>query len=219
MTFCQFGCELYFWLIGIEANITLFVMLYYRLLLRLWDLPVFNRAATLALRWMCRSGWCVKDCASIKFHTAGYEHLARYVKLRFVHAPGMPGTFSPQLRVSYPDMPWCMPGSLTSGFLLSRWWGINYPFSQHNIHSMLSYTTFYPQLIRFFRLCNNINGFLFRANLSHSKLVKRGYMHSPLSKYLKIFCLTYKIYKNMARKIITYYSRVWSNTAPLFRVI
>ena len=30
--------------------------------------------------------------------------LARYVKLRFTHAPGMPGTFSPAPRVSDPDM-------------------------------------------------------------------------------------------------------------------
>ena len=29
---------------------------------------------------------------------------------------------------------------------------INYPFPQSNIHSMLGYTTFYSQLIRFFRL-------------------------------------------------------------------
>ena len=58
--------------------------------------------------------------------------LAKYVKLRVVHAPGMPGTFSPPPRVSDPDMlhgtcvthvPWCMPGSLTSGFLWSRWQG------------------------------------------------------------------------------------------------
>ena len=51
--------------------------------------------------------------------------LARYVKLRVAHAPGM---FSPPPRVSDPDMhhgtyvahvPWCMPGSLTSGFLES----------------------------------------------------------------------------------------------------
>ena len=55
--------------------------------------------------------------------------LARYVKLRVAHAPGMPGTFSPPPLVSDPDMhhgrcvthvPWCMPGSLTSGFLWSR---------------------------------------------------------------------------------------------------
>ena len=58
--------------------------------------------------------------------------LARYVKLRVVHAPGMPGTFSPPPRVSDPDMhhgtcvthvPWCMPGSLTSGFLWNWWRG------------------------------------------------------------------------------------------------
>ena len=47
-------------------------------------------------------------------------------KIAGAHAPGMPGTFSPSPRVRDPDMhhgtcvthvPWCMPGSLTSGFL------------------------------------------------------------------------------------------------------
>ena len=55
---------------------------------------------------------------------------AIYVKLRVAHAPGMPGTFSPPPLIGDPDMhhgtrvthvPWCMPGSLTSGFLWSRW--------------------------------------------------------------------------------------------------
>ena len=55
--------------------------------------------------------------------------LTRYVKLRVAHVPGMPETFSPPPRVSDPDMyhgtcvthvPWCMPGSLISGFLWSR---------------------------------------------------------------------------------------------------
>ena len=58
--------------------------------------------------------------------------LARYVKLRVAHAPGMPGTFSPSPRVYDPDMhhctcvmhvPWVTPGSLTSGLLWSRWRG------------------------------------------------------------------------------------------------
>ena len=58
--------------------------------------------------------------------------LARYLKLWVVHAPGTPGTFSPPPRVSDLDMhhgtcvmhvPWCMLGSLTSGFLRSRWRG------------------------------------------------------------------------------------------------
>ena len=61
-----------------------------------------------------------------------YGPLARYVKLRVAHAPGMPGTFSPPPRASDPDMhhgtcmthvPWCMSGSLTHGFLWSRWRG------------------------------------------------------------------------------------------------
>ena len=47
----------------------------------------------------------------------------------FVHAPGMPGTFSPPARVSNTDMhhgtcvthvPWCMSGSLISDWLWSR---------------------------------------------------------------------------------------------------
>ena len=59
-----------------------------------------------------------------------YGPLARYVQLRVAHVPGMPGTFFAPLRVSDPDMhngtcvthvPWCMPGSLTSSFLWSRW--------------------------------------------------------------------------------------------------
>ena len=54
--------------------------------------------------------------------------LARYVRLWVEHSPGMPGTLFP--RVSHRDMhhgtcvthvPWCIPGSLTSGFLWSQW--------------------------------------------------------------------------------------------------
>ena len=65
---------------------------------------------------------------------------------------------------------------------------ISYPFPQSNIHSMLGYSTYYSQLTRFFRLCNNINDFLFRAKFSYSKLVKRGYKHSLLLKCFKRFC-------------------------------
>ena len=58
--------------------------------------------------------------------------LARYVKWRVTQAPGKPGTFSPPPRVSDSDMHhdtcvthvlWCMPWSLTSGFLWIRWRG------------------------------------------------------------------------------------------------
>ena len=49
--------------------------------------------------------------------------LARYLKLWVAFAPGMPGTFSLSPRVSDPDMHHGTPGSLTSGFLWSRWRG------------------------------------------------------------------------------------------------
>ena len=58
--------------------------------------------------------------------------LARYVKLWVAHTPGMLGSFFPPPLVSDPDMhhgtcvthvPWCMPGSVTSSFLWSRWQG------------------------------------------------------------------------------------------------
>ena len=67
--------------------------------------------------------------------------LTRYAMLRVAHALVMPGTFSPPPWVSDPDMhpgtcvahvPWCMPGSLTSGFLWSRWRGKR---SRHSWHS------------------------------------------------------------------------------------
>ena len=65
------------------------------------------------------------------FVRGSYSHgpLTRYVKLRVAHTPGMPGTFSPPPRVSDPGMrhgacathvPWCMPGSLASGFLWNQ---------------------------------------------------------------------------------------------------
>ena len=58
--------------------------------------------------------------------------LTRYAMMRVVHVLGMSGKFSPPPRVSDPDthhgtcvarVPWCSPGSLTSGFLWSRWRG------------------------------------------------------------------------------------------------
>ena len=62
-------------------------------------------------------------------HLSLHGPLARYEKMRVAHTPGMPGTFSPSLRVSDPDMhhgtcvthvPWCMSRLLTGGFLWSR---------------------------------------------------------------------------------------------------
>ena len=83
-----------------------------------------------------------------------YEPLTRYAKLRVAHAPGMPRTFCPPPRVSNPDMhqgtclthvPWCVPGSLTSGFLWSR---------RRSKHSRHSRHVRNPQICP---LCTNLN--------------------------------------------------------------
>ena len=51
--------------------------------------------------------------------------LARYNKLRVAHAPGMTGTRFCDLDTHHGTrvmrVPWCMSGSLTSGFLWGRW--------------------------------------------------------------------------------------------------
>ena len=65
---------------------------------------------------------------------------------------------------------------------------------------LLGYSTYYSQLIRFFRLCNNINDFLLRAKFSYSKLVKRGYKHNLILKYFKKFCSAYNIERKYGEK-------------------
>ena len=63
---------------------------------------------------------------------ASHRPLVRKIKLQVVHALGMPGTVSLPPWVGDPNMhhgtcmrqmPWCMPGSLTSSFLWSQWQG------------------------------------------------------------------------------------------------
>ena len=88
---------------------------------------IAHRTAITLVRLWPDFGLTSKLCCV--FRESKNRPLARYVKLRVAHAPGMPGTFSPPPLVSDPDMhhgtcvthvPWCMPGSLTSGFLWCR---------------------------------------------------------------------------------------------------
>ena len=77
---------------------------------------------------MCRCKYCL--CVLLLSRGCRHMLLARYVKLRVAHAPGMRETFSATSRVSDLDMhhsawltnvPGCMPGLLISGFLWNRW--------------------------------------------------------------------------------------------------
>ena len=89
-----------------------------------WNIPVLARQG---LRHLLLVHIHVQ-CAILM----GHGPLTRYVNLRVAHAPRMPGTFSPPPWASDSDMhhgtcmthvPWCMPGSLTSGFLWVWWQG------------------------------------------------------------------------------------------------
>ena len=78
----------------------------------------------------------VDDSCSVGFSVCAPWASCQIRKTAGAHAPGMLGTFTPPPRVSDPDMhhgtcvthvPWCMPGSLTRGFLWSRRWGKTFP--------------------------------------------------------------------------------------------
>ena len=68
---------------------------------------------------------------------------------------------------------------------------INFPFPESNISYKIGFSTFYSQLIRFFRLCNNPKDFLARVNLTYYKLLVRGYSGKLLSKYFFKFTSSY----------------------------
>ena len=76
-----------------------------------------------------RRMWVNKPYESANYHNGP---LIRYVKVMVAHALGMPGKFSlPPLGCNpgihhgtcVTHVPWCMPGSLLSGFFRSRWRG------------------------------------------------------------------------------------------------
>ena len=89
--------------------------------------------------------WLTHSIASGLIPRASYQ----IRKIAGAHAPGMQGTFLPPPRVSDPDMhhgtcvthvPWCMPGSLTIGFLWSRRRGETFPtFPAHARSAVLRF--------------------------------------------------------------------------------
>ena len=73
---------------------------------------------------------CCEWARQLQRRILNHGPLTRYGNLRVAHATGILGTFFPPPWVSDPDMhhgtcvthvPWCLPGSLTGGFLWSRW--------------------------------------------------------------------------------------------------
>ena len=115
--------------------------------------------------------WIVSDGGLSSFHTKRrgspyHGPLTRYVKLRVAHAPEMPGRFFPPPLVSDSDMhhgtcvtdvPWCMPGSLTGGFLWSQWRG--------NIPGIPGHAQ--PEILRIWQEAHSANSCNFSATTFH----------------------------------------------------
>ena len=86
---------------------------------------------------------------------------------------------------------------------------VNFPFPDSNIHSETGYNAFYSQLVRFFRLCNNINDFCVRVYMIRSKLSARGYKEKLMHKFFLKFG---KIYPVLLKYSIPDIESLWSAT-------
>ena len=95
----------------------------------MYRIPLLHLSASL---WRFCAGACLSKNILYKLPWASCQ----IRKIAGAHAPGMPGTLSPSPQVSDPAMhhgtcvthvPWCMPGSLTSGFLWNRRRGETFP--------------------------------------------------------------------------------------------
>ena len=64
-----------------------------------WQQETYGRLhiSIIALAWIVHRGllYTACNCKEMLHHDVTHGPLTRYVKLRVVHAPGMPGTFSP----------------------------------------------------------------------------------------------------------------------------
>ena len=72
---------------------------------------------------------------------------------------------------------------------------ISFPFPTSNISKFEGPKCFYSQIIRFARLCNNLQDFQTRLKLTYLKLVKRGYNANDLWRRFCKFCYRFDEWK------------------------
>ena len=58
---------------------------------------------------------------------------------------------------------------------------INFPFPENNIHSNITYSAFYSQLLRYARNCSSYIDFKNRCKILSQKLILRGFSTNKLT--------------------------------------
>ena len=74
---------------------------------------------------------------------------------------------------------------------------ITFPFLESNILTVICYSVFFGEILRFLRICSNLNDFENRAQMLVGMLIERGYKRSEMAKqFIKVFFR----YKSEVRK-------------------
>ena len=87
------------------------------------------------------------------------------------------------------------------------------PFLNSNIHSDIAYDTFYSQLVRYSRLCNNIFDFSARVNKLRNKLCDRGY---AIDRLYKRFLKFHRSYRATIKDNEPNAQKLWDKTCSTF---
>ena len=58
---------------------------------------------------------------------------------------------------------------------------ISFPFPESNIHSNITYSAFFSQLLRYARICSNYIDFKNRCKILSQKLISRGFSANKLT--------------------------------------
>ena len=68
---------------------------------------------------------------------------------------------------------------------------VNFPFPKSNIHSNITYSSYFSQLFRYARICTNYIDFRNRCMLLSKKLIVRGFSANKLAWQFKKLCFKY----------------------------
>ena len=77
---------------------------------------------------------------------------------------------------------------------------ISFPFPESNIHSNITYSAFFSQLLRYASICSNYIDFKNRCKILSQKLISRGFSANKLTWQFKKFSFHYNELLNKYQK-------------------